>query len=488
MYPNTDAFSNRKEGFDVVLNPSPDEKNAGKVIAKAIGDTSSSQNSGISQPSITTTSAPIFDYINRLSGSTYTSTTTAPIITDTPVTNYTSYTPITTYPATTFPATTFPATTFPGTTIGSIGAGQRMAVVGTTIGSAATTLPATTFPATRPSIIPKPDIPPIESGFYKQNNATFKASNINDYYNKIVNGNISFSLNANNVTIIPYVMYYFYSSTTYSRPGSINYTDKNNIQSTFQIDSNNCDNCSDLNQVYCYKIYIDTNYNCSVTKTKILEITPILPDTTIATVPTMILYYPFNVDILNYATGTGVVDGSIVGTSVSIDNSLYITGSGSLKQSRPVSTDSYFKIPTIPANTQGYTFAFWLNFKTDFWSVNVFNFDNDKIKMLTLNGTIYLIFDGVSLGIGDNFKNADYLNKWNHYTWTIDKTGNTVLYFNGIPFFKSGGYTYFSEIMNNNFILGGGYSIQGNVDDFRYYDGILTQDKITDIFNIRNPI
>jgi hypothetical protein len=202
---------------------------------------------------------------------------------------------------------------------------------------------------------------------------------------------------------------------------------------------------------------------------------------------TMILYYPFNVDVLNYATGTGVANGSIVGTTVSIDNSLYITGSGSLKQSGAVSKVSYFTIPTIPANTQGYTFAFWLNFKTDYWAVNVFNFDNDKIKFQTYNGTIYLFFGGVALGIGGNFKNTDYLNKWNHYVWTIDKTGNTVLYFNGIPFFKSGGYTYFSEIMNNNFILGGGYSIQGNVDDFRYYDGILTPDQITAIFNIRNP-
>jgi hypothetical protein len=374
MYPNTDAFSNRKEGFEVVQNPSPDEANAGKVIAKAIGDTSSSQNSGISQSSIATTSAPIFDYINRLSGSTYTSTTTAPIITDTPVTNYTSYTPIT---------TDAPVTNY------------------TSYTPITTDAPVTNYTSYTPIITAAPKI----------------------------------------TSAAPII--------TSAAP-------------------------------------IITSAAPIITSAAPI-ITSAAPIITAAPVPTMILYYPFNVDVLNYATGTGVANGSIVGTTVSIDNSLYITGSGSLKQSGAVSKASYFNIPTIPANTQGYTFAFWLNFKTDYWAVNVFNFDNDKIKFQTYNGTIYLFFGRVALGIGGNFKNTNYLNKWNHYVWTIDKTGNTVLYFNGIPFFKSGGYTYFSEIMNNNFILGGGYSIQGNVDDFRYYDGILTPDQITAIFNIRNP-
>ena len=269
-------------------------------------------------------------------------------------------------------------------------------------------------------------------------------------------------------------MYYFYSS---GFPGSINYTDKNNIQSTFQIDSNNCDNCSDLNQVYCYKIYIDTNYNCSVTKTKILEITPILPDTTIAPT-TLILHYPFDTDVKNYATGTGVDNASIGGTTVAIDKTSYKTGSGSLKQSKAVSTDSYLKIPTIPANTKGYTFAFWLNFKSDHWGMNIFNFNNGKIKFQTYNGTMYIFFNGRALGVS-NFKNTEYMNKWHHYVWTIDKSGNITLYLNGKSFFKAGGITYFSETMNNNFILGGDYSIEGNVDDFRYYDGIITQDQIT---------
>ena len=192
----------------------------------------------------------------------------------------------TTYPGTTTgTGKTYPGTTtgtgktYPGTTTGSTGTttGTGKTYPGTTL-SITTTGTATTFPAptTRTSIIPKPDIPPIESGFYKQDNATFRG-NINDNYNKIVNGNISFSLNAKDIQTIPYVMYYFYSS---GFSGSINYTDKSDKQFTFQIDSTNCDNCSNLNQVYCHKIYIDINYNCSITKTKILEITPILPNTT----------------------------------------------------------------------------------------------------------------------------------------------------------------------------------------------------------------
>ena len=392
MYPNTETFSNRKEGFEVVQNPSPDEANAGKVIAKAIGDTSSSQNSGNSisqQPSITTTSAPIFDYINRLSGSTYTSTSYAPIITDTPVTNYTSYTPITTSAA---PLTNYTSYT----------------PITTTLTSAApiiTTSAAPVFTSAAPII------------------------------------------------------------TTTAAPV---FTSAEPVFTT------------------AAPVFTSAAPIITTAAPIITTAAPII--TTAATSPTMILYYPFNVDVLNYATGTGVVNGSIIGTTVSIDNSSYITGSGSLKQSRAVSYSSYFKIETIPANTQGYTFAFWLNFKSDYSSVNVFNFDNNKIKIYTLSGTIYLYFGGVNLGIGGNFKNADYINKWNHYVWTIDKNGNTTLYLNGTLFFqKVGGYTYFSETMNNNFILGGGYSIQGNVDDFRYYDGILPQEQITDIYNIRNP-
>jgi hypothetical protein len=227
--------------------------------------------------------------------------TTMPSTTRLPTTLPGTTMPATTLPGTTMPATTLPGTTMPGTTrlpttlpgttmpsttrqATTLPATTTMAPTTTTIRPTTTIAPTTTMaPTTRTSIIPIPDIPPIESGFYKQASATFGVNpfldRINGNYNKIVNGNIGISLNANDITTIPYVMYYFYSS---NNSGSINYTDKNNIQSTFQIDSTNCDDCSNLNQVYCHKIYIDTNYRCSITKIKILEITPILPNTTIA--------------------------------------------------------------------------------------------------------------------------------------------------------------------------------------------------------------
>jgi hypothetical protein len=147
------------------------------------------------------------------------------------------------------------------------------------------------------------------------------------------------------------------------------------------------------------------------------------------------LYYPFDTDLLNYASGVGVSNGSIVGNpiiTVSRNTSVYKIGTGSLYQSASNAT-SYFSIPTIPTNTGGYSFSTWVNLQSRTPYGIVFSFANaltqDLNRIFIWNDINNFVF---------SFNNQRYnvplpsLGVWTHYAWTINTDGNAVIYINGV--------------------------------------------------------
>ena len=210
---------------------------------------------------------------------------------------------------------------------------------------------------------------------------------------------------------------------------------------------------------------------------------------------TLILYYPFDTDVLNYASGVGVAFGSIVGGTVSRNTSVYVIGTGSLYQSAS-NNSSYFQCGSLAANSNGYSFSFWLNM-TSYTAGIVFGFSN-QLYAQTDVGRISLWNTGTQMrfvcgGTGGLFISRPPLNTWTHYAWTLDKNNNNNLYVNGslLSGYPNTSVTYSSFAMNYNWIMGDTYNStaanvgqQGYVDEFRYYNRILSAVEVASLYYV----
>jgi hypothetical protein len=215
--------------------------------------------------------------------------------------------------------------------------------------------------------------------------------------------------------------------------------------------------------------------------------------------PKLILYYPFNTDISNYASGTGVNFGTIDGSTISRVSTNYIVGTGSLYQSAS-NTTSYFSIPIISNNNiAGFSFSLWIYF----YSLNngmIFTFaagtgtNNNRIFVSLFSNTIRIGYNAPQTDTSKNTLITPNLNTWYHYAWTLNTNSNNNFYVNGVPLYISNTPAYLSAPLNINRILGSNTTgapptngAQAYVDDFRYYDGILSPMQVTDLYNLKNP-
>jgi len=275
-----------------------------------------------------------------------------------------------------------------------------------------------------------------------------------------------------------------------------------------------------------------------------LQFSPSITDT----VTNLIRCYPFDRDMNDYSTGSGVGNLSMVGTGISyisISNTEYQIGTGSLYNSNSSSVNPYLTTTNIPANQNGYTFTFWIYVPSGqgVSSANVFD-------LRTSTGTILLSYSTVISSNNQYNQNSVYLN-FNgisssgilNSTWYIEPIGFWC--FVGIqilPQPDSSGHNFYmyadanSAYGNDNWIpmtefpsgqtsqiISQGYNISnvyesagdmtlnffapnstyitavggtvgtvtnsmiGYIDDFHYYDGVLTLYDITSIYNWKSP-
>ena len=199
----------------------------------------------------------------------------------------------------------------------------------------------------------------------------------------------------------------------------------------------------------------------------------------------LMLYYPFNSDVTENSNGygNGVID--IVGTDCQISNTIYKVGSGSLYNNG--STTSYLPFPTI-MNTNGYTFSLWI-YLIDKSSAKIFSFNGNSPTQF-----IRMSFDGSWVFITTSTSNRVFqpnINTWYHIAWTLDTNGNSIVYVNGVSTFTTSTNTPYINGELNGFLLGngiGGNSINGYVDDFYYFDGIVTNSNIQSIYNLGSSV
>ena len=242
-------------------------------------------------------------------------------------------------------------------------------------------------------------------------------------------------------------------------------------------------------------------------------------------------YYTFDTgtivsnNVPNIASGTAVNDAIAVavgGNYPTISTSSYVVGNGSLDFNvTSTSSYGYIKKNTFTPTTGGLTFVCWLNFSNyNNTSTRLFDFANGAP-----NGNIFYapyvgfgIFDGATERIyvgGPSFSAAVMKqdgtdnNKWIHFAWTLtyaastSNTSTTKIYknilgssFNSTPFYTNNAcyYPTTSATRTLNYIgmsNWGGASdrpVDGNIDDFRIYDRVLSAEEIQSLFYNRTSV
>ena len=196
------------------------------------------------------------------------------------------------------------------------------------------------------------------------------------------------------------------------------------------------------------------------------------------------LHYPFNGDINNYASGTyGISDASFIMLDTNlIKSSQYVLGGTSLYNDGSLNGLS---VKTFNINnTSGYTYSFWIYPTQSITnSSNIISFDlssnvfqvyistNTLVVKVTENGT-----PSTLTTTSNNISN----NTWTHVSITMTSASSLVVYVNGnvdssassVPFVSN------TELKSANIM----YQMYGYIDDFRYYNRVLTETEIKQLY------
>lgn len=205
-------------------------------------------------------------------------------------------------------------------------------------------------------------------------------------------------------------------------------------------------------------------------------------------------FYPFNTDYLNYASGTGVSDGTNNGFTIS--TSATITGSGSLYSDN--NNTHYFNLPNFTLTNNGVTICFWAKINTSpsgWCRLFDFGLGSGSCNILlgfpttVLSYAIFNVSSGSSTGgtsTGWNYTSVG--TNWTFYALTIASSGSTNLYINNLDtsVFTWNGYpaltTYtFNYIGRSNW--GGDAGIDAYYNNFLVANRVLTNDELKILYN-----
>ena len=165
----------------------------------------------------------------------------------------------------------------------------------------------------------------------------------------------------------------------------------------------------------------------SSSKTGTITVSTTAPDTTSQPV----IYYPFQSDILDYASGSGVNDGTLSNGNIYYQSSVgYKSGVGCLNNSTFDNTN-YFNLPLYNfAEIYGCSIAFWFKVSNTQGSIfkaidtisgvniNIYNYGSSNcVQIFTPTG--YYLLSGITY------------NTWYHMVWVLPSTGLSYLYING---------------------------------------------------------
>ena len=219
------------------------------------------------------------------------------------------------------------------------------------------------------------------------------------------------------------------------------------------------------------------------------------------------IYYPLKVPDINplnalqvgeYSTGTYVYNGTLNnGATIAVETApagSRVAGQGYLKV--VYASNQYFQFPSFTTGSNGISFAFW--FRSNASSANyarIFDCGNGT-QTYNISMTIHLNFlsvlvyanGGAPQYINDNITGYSVNdNVWRHVAWILSPNGNYSFYINGALVTTVAAW-YPTSILRTGCYLswtafgGGGSGINGGIDDFRYYESVLSASDVTNIY------
>lgn len=209
----------------------------------------------------------------------------------------------------------------------------------------------------------------------------------------------------------------------------------------------------------------------------------------------LILYYPFDINFNNYAF-SGIEYLDISNNNMILKYNDFKVGNGSVQKT---GTANMMINKIIPANTNGYSFSMWIKpLNTTQGTIFSFrdsaNSSHNEINMyISANDVLF----GVTTptrnppGIGNYLKSfytytfdPTFLNIWHHFVFTLNNFNTTKFYLDGTLRSELDiSYINFDSSINIIFDTG---TKSCNLDDFRYYNKILTFNELTELYNYRS--
>ena len=163
-----------------------------------------------------------------------------------------------------------------------------------------------------------------------------------------------------------------------------------------------------------------------------------------------------------------------------------------------VSEQQYITVPSFTTPNNGMSFSFWFRSNNNGTWARIFDFGNgaasDNIIAFINNNEFGLsVYAGNTPGQNSQFNAIPNVNGnvWIHIVWTLDPSGVWNLYLNGNLYnIYSNVYYPISTSRNMNYIGRSNWSVDpyfnGNIADFRVFNGVLSASSVTNIYNTPN--
>ncbi len=209
----------------------------------------------------------------------------------------------------------------------------------------------------------------------------------------------------------------------------------------------------------------------------------------VAALTNHLIFYTFSLEQLSGTTMYDVVSnypGTLYGGATStVDGNSRISGQAYLKLNSSLS--QYMRFNSFTPGASGISFSVWFYVNNCPQWGRIFDFCNngsDNILAAIYNSQLALSIHGTPEKNVFNLMTPTN-NVWYHLVWTIASDGTWTVYINGTNIYSAlQRYPTTSERTINYF----GYSIygelfSGGIDNFRYYNYVLSQSNVTTIYN-----
>jgi hypothetical protein len=225
-----------------------------------------------------------------------------------------------------------------------------------------------------------------------------------------------------------------------------------------------------------------------------------MPTTTIPSLYKLpVLWFKFNIGdisgttIKNYGTlnENGTLDGN-----ATITTTTYKYGNGSLS----LDGGSYVLVPNVTLTTNGFSVCSWFNFSSTGW-YRLFDFGISGVQSNSYGyspGEGLFSFSDNSLWMPSGATKDKATSTWQHmvvsFTYASANNASSVVnfYINGskVGTYTNAYYPSISDVRNASYIGksndGGSYYPTGYINDFRFYDYIVTDTQASDIYAGKN--